>query len=91
VWRTKQAGKTEAKLPAVRFYNLGHTVASLLLNHGISALVVSKILGHSNPSVTLTIYAHSSLDMQSEAVKIMEEIVNPIQFTIERWNNVAAR
>lgn len=67
-----------ANLRHIRFHDLRHTAASLMLNHGVPVLVVSKILGHSNPSVTLSIYAHSTLDMQSEAVRIMEEIVNPI-------------
>lgn len=35
-----------------------HTFASLMLNGGESLPVVSKILGHSKPSVTLDIYAH---------------------------------
>lgn len=66
-----------ANLRHIRFHDLRHTAATLMLNHGVPALVVSKILGHSNPSVTLTIYAHSTLDMQSEAVRIMDEIVTP--------------
>jgi len=54
-----------------------------MLNHGVPALVVSKILGHSNPSVTLSIYAHSTLDMQSQAASIMDEIVTPIPVRIQ--------
>jgi Phage integrase family len=52
-------------LPIIRFHDLRHTVASLMLNHGVPALGVSKILGHSSPNVTLNIYAHSTIDMQS--------------------------
>ena len=69
-------------LPNIRFHDLRHTAASLMLNHGISALVVSKILGHSNPSVTISIYAHSTLDMQSKAASIMDEIVTPIPVSL---------
>jgi len=71
-----------ANLPNIRFHDLRHTAASLMLNHGISALVVSKILGHSNPGVTLSVYAHSTLDMQSKAVSIMDEIVTPINVSV---------
>ncbi len=67
-----------ASLPRIRFHDLRHTAASLMLKHGVQVLVVSKILGHSNPSVTLNTYAHSTLDMQSEAASIMDEIVTPI-------------
>lgn len=72
-----------ANLPKIRFHDLRHTAASLMLNHGISALVVSKILGHSNPSITLSIYAHSTLDMQSTAANIMDEIVTPIPINFQ--------
>jgi integrase len=67
-----------ANLPKIRFHDLRHTAASLMLNRSVPALVVSKILGHANPSVTLSIYAHATLDMQSQAVSIMDEIVTPI-------------
>jgi integrase len=81
-----------ANLPKIRFHDLRHTAASLMLNHGVSALVVSKILGHSNPSVTLSIYAHSTLDMQSVAASIMDEIVTPIAVDItQRQDHVVAK
>jgi len=71
-----------ANLPNIRFHDLRHTAASLMLNRGVSALVVSKILGHANPSVTLSIYAHATLDMQAQAVSVMDEIVTPIQIQL---------
>lgn len=78
-----------ANLPRIRFHDLRHTAASLMLNHGVPALVVSKILGHSNPSVTLTIYAHSTLDMQSIAAGIMDAIVTPIPVSIPQLHTTA--
>jgi integrase len=36
-------------LPNIRFHDLRHTAASLMLNHGIPVLIVSKRLGHSKP------------------------------------------
>ena len=78
-----------ANLQRIRFHDLRHTAASLMLNHGVPALVVSKILGHSNPSVTLNIYAHSTLDMQSEASRIMDEIVTPIPVSIPQLHATA--
>ena len=67
-----------AGLPRIRFHDLRHTAASLMLSHGVAALVVSKILGHSSPSITLGIYAHSTLDMQDHAASVIEEIVAPV-------------
>lgn len=78
-----------ANLRRIRFHDLRHTAASLMLNHGVPALVVSKILGHSNPSVTLNVYAHSTLDMQSQAASIMDEIVTPIAVDISELHPIA--
>jgi len=69
----------EAGLPKIRFHDLRHTAASLMLNHGVPAIVVSKILGHAKPSTTLDIYGHLINEMQSQAVKVMDELVTPIQ------------
>ncbi len=44
--------------------------------------MVSKILGHLSPSITLGIYAHASLDMQDQAANVMEEIVSPISISL---------
>jgi integrase len=78
-----------ANLPRIRFHDLRHTAASLMLNHGVPVLVVSKILGHSSPSVTLNIYAHSTLDMQSMAVSVMDKIISPIPVSIPQLHLVA--
>jgi integrase len=45
-------------LPGVRFHDLRHTCASLLLTAGTPPRVVMAILGHTTPDVTLGIYAH---------------------------------
>jgi hypothetical protein len=68
----------QANLRRARVHDLRLTAASLMLNHGIPPLVVSKILGHANPTVTLLIYAHSNLEMQTEAAALMDSIITPI-------------
>lgn len=65
-------------LPKIRFHDLRHTAASLMLNHGIPVIVVSKILGHSKTSITMDIYGHLSNEMQDEAAQLMDELVTPI-------------
>lgn len=62
----------------MRFHDLRHTAASLMLNNCVPPIVVSKILGHSKPSITLDVYGHLYVEMQSEAAKIMDELVTPI-------------
>lgn len=47
-----------AGLPEVRFHDLRHAFASLMLSEGARIDLVSKMLGHASPSVTLNIYAH---------------------------------
>ena len=78
-----------ASLPRIRFHDLRHTAASLMLSHGVAALVVSKILGHSSPSITLGIYAHSTLDMQDHAASVIEEMVAPVAVTLAQLQPTA--
>lgn len=77
--------REKSNLPKIRFHDLRHTAASLMINRGIPIVVVSKILGHSKPGVTLNIYAHCVSDLQYEAAKVMEEITTPIAFNIENF------
>jgi integrase len=67
-----------AGLGKIRFHDLRHTAASLLLNHNVPVIVVSKMLGHSKPSITLDIYGHLYNEMQDEAAEIMDKLVTPI-------------
>jgi integrase len=56
-----------AGLPRLRFHDLRHTAATLLLSRGINPKVVSEMLGHSHVSVTLGIYSHVLPHMQRQA------------------------
>ena len=68
-----------ADLQKIRFHDIRHIAASLMINKGIPIVVVSKILGHSKSSVTLNIYSHFISEMQCEAAKVMKEITNSIE------------
>ena len=72
-----------AGLPDIRFHDLRHTAATLMISNGIPVVVVSKILGHSKPSVTMNIYAHVSTEMQTEAAQLMENLVTPIPISLD--------
>lgn len=45
-------------LPQVRFHDLRHAFASLMLSKGVRVDLVSQMLGHSKPAMTLNVYAH---------------------------------
>jgi len=68
----------EAGLPRIRFHDLRHTAASILLNEGVPVIVVSKRLGHSKPSITYDIYGHLMNEMDTEAAKVMDAVITPI-------------
>ena len=74
-------------LPHIRFHDLRHTAASLMLNHGIPVLIASKRLGHSKPSITMDVYGHLIPSKQEEAADLMDELMTPID--ISRCTQIA--
>ena len=69
----------EAGLPEIRFHDLRHTAASIMLNNGIPVIVVSRRLGHSKPSITLDVYGHLIPSMDEYAAQRMDELVTPVE------------
>ena len=74
----------EAGLPEIRFHDLRHTAATLMLNHGIPVIVVSRRLGHARPSITLDVYGHLIPDKQKEVALLMDQLLTPIQIEISK-------
>ena len=64
-----------AGLPAIRFHDLRHTAATLLLAGGIHAKVVQEMLGHSSVAITLDIYSHTTPNLQAEAAAKMDDLL----------------
>jgi integrase len=58
----------KADLPDVRFHDLRHSAATLLLSKDVHPKVVQEILGHSEISMTMDIYSHVLPTMQREAM-----------------------
>ena len=65
----------EAGLPAIRFHDLRHTSATLLLSAGVHPKVVQERLGHSQISVTLDTYSHVLPTLQLEAAGKLDAIL----------------
>jgi integrase len=61
-----------AGLPRIRFHDLRHSAATLLLGLGIHPKIVSELLGHSQIGITLDLYSHVTATMQQEAVRAFE-------------------
>lgn len=62
-------------LPALRFHDLRHTAASLLLSAGVHPKVVSERLGHASVQITMDTYSHVLPDLQREAADAMDIIL----------------
>jgi integrase len=69
---------SQADLPDIRFHDLRHTAASLMLNNNVAPIVVSRRLGHAKASITMDIYGHLIPGMQEEAARKMDNLVTPI-------------
>jgi integrase len=58
----------ETGIPHMRFHDLRHNAATILLSMGVELKVIQQILGHGDIAVTGNIYAHVSLAMQRIAM-----------------------
>lgn len=59
----------------IRFHDLRHTHATLLLSQGVNPKIVSERLGHSSIGITLDTYSHVLPNMQQEAINKLENIL----------------
>jgi integrase len=66
---------SEAGLPRIRFHDLRHSCATLLLVQGVSPRVVMEILGHSEIAMTMDTYSHVVPELQREAAAKMESVL----------------
>ncbi len=64
-------------VPRIRFYDLRHTAATLLLIAGVHPKIVSEMLGHSSVAITLSIYSHVLPMIQGEAAAAMDRLLGP--------------
>ena len=65
----------KAELPDIRFHDLRHSCASLLLAQHVPARMVMEILGHSSISLTLNTYSHVLPVLQQEAADRMDDML----------------
>ncbi len=64
---------SKAGFPDIRFHDLRHTCATLLLSKGVHAKFVQELLGHASISITLDTYSHILPGMGDAAAGAMDE------------------
>jgi integrase len=63
----------KAGLPSIRFHDLRHTCATLLLSSNVNPKIVSEMLGHATSAITLDTYSHVLPNMQKGAARALED------------------
>ena len=64
----------KAELPNIRFHDLRHSAATILLGMGVHPKIVQELLGHSNISMTMDIYSHVLPSMQQETMDKLDDL-----------------
>lgn len=65
----------KAGLKNVRFHDLRHSFASLMLMRGAKPKVISEALGHASVGFTMTVYSHIIAGMQEEAMMLLDGVI----------------
>ena len=76
VLRMLQRVLKRAGFPKIRFYDLCHTSATMVLQNGVDVKKVSSMLGHYSAGFTLDTYAHVTTDAQLKAAQTMGNILS---------------
>lgn len=67
----------DAKLPRVRFHDLRHSAASLLIAEGVELVEVSMLLGYSELRVTADLFSHLQKQTAARAARHMDAVFGP--------------
>jgi integrase len=65
----------QAGIHSIRFHDLRHTFASLMLLRGAAPKVISEALGHASVAFTMDTYSHIIQGMQEDAMKLLDDIL----------------
>ena len=73
----KTCKKIAAKLPGMEhFHMLRHTYTTNLLSEGASPKDVQELLGHSDVTTTMNVYAHSSSEAKRSSARLLDKITD---------------
>ncbi|URN12936.1 site-specific integrase [Streptomyces radiopugnans] len=65
-------------LRRIRFHDLCHSTATLLLEQGVDLVVIKELLGHAHIGVTAGVYAHVRLRLQRQAIDTLNGALGPV-------------
>lgn len=66
----------DSNVTSIRFHDLRHTHASILISEGVDIVKVANRLGHANPKITLETYAHLIPNQDNELADIFQSALN---------------
>ena len=64
-----------AGLPHIRFHDLRHSAASMMLAANVNPKIVQERLGHSSISTTMDTYSHTLPSLQADAAEKMDRLL----------------
>jgi len=71
----RKVAKTLEGFEGFHFHQLRHTYTSNLLANGAAPKDVQELLGHSDVSTTMNVYAHSTRDAKRKSVRLLDKVV----------------
>lgn len=76
---------SRAGIDLIRFHDLRHTYASLLLANGAPMKYVQTQLGHASITMTMDLYTHLLPEVNDKCVNLLNSIVNNAIKTKEKY------
>ena len=64
-----------ANVTTIRFHDIRHTHASILISEGVDIVKVAARLGHANPKITIETYAHLVPNVDNDLADIFHNAV----------------
>ncbi|MDR3052412.1 MAG: tyrosine-type recombinase/integrase [Coriobacteriales bacterium] len=74
--RSNKQVKVKKHYVGLKFHELRHTQATLLIANGVDVKTVQERLGHARASTTLDFYAHADEERDRQAASLFSDILS---------------